>query len=99
MRVIKFVMKVAALPMLALLTAVMWVLTFLNAFSSIVFKLFAGVAFLSGVLSYGFGLDPGRECLKTIAIGFTVFMIPVIAETIIIMISTMTQLLFSFIIS
>lgn len=99
MRIIKFVMKVAALPMFALLTAVTLVLTFLNAFSSIFFNLFAGVAFLTGVLSYGFGLDPGRECLKTIAIGFAVFMIPVIAEATIMIISTMTERLFDFIVS
>ena len=83
MRIVRMILKVACLPILLVLTLIKWIGVFLTAMSAWIFYLLAFIFFLTGVLSYGFGLDPWRECLKVIATAFFIFMLPVIGTGIV----------------
>lgn len=87
MRLLRIVLKILALLMLPLFSLMQWIGIFLTSLAgsilgilSFIFALVAGVAFL-------FGLASGAEALKLLVIGFVIFILPVIAERIIIGIS------------
>lgn len=52
MRVIRFFLKIALLPVIAALTVLQWFFIFLFGFSSVVFDMLAGLFLLTAVLSY-----------------------------------------------
>lgn len=83
MRVIRFFLKIALLPVVVVLTVVQWFFAFLIGFSSVVFDILAGLFLLTAVLSYLMGISDGGEALGMIATGFMVFMIPVIGAWIV----------------
>ena len=80
MRLLKLVGKILIFPVILAVTVIQWLFTFLVGFSSIIFNLLAGLFFLAAVGSYILGLTPGLEALKMIAVGFVIFMIPVIGQ-------------------
>lgn len=80
MRLLKLTGKILIFPVILTVTIIQWLLMFLVGFSSIAFNLLAGLFFLAAVASYILGLTPGLEALKMIAVGFAIFMIPVIGQ-------------------
>lgn len=80
MKLLKFMGKVLALPVMLIVTVIQYIFLFLTGFSSIVFNLFAGLILLVAVLSLAFGIATWPEALRTALTGFLVFMIPVIGE-------------------
>ena len=84
MRVLRILLKIPALLMLLLFSLLQWIGTFLTGFAggvfgvlSLLFALVAGASFL-------FGIASGPEALKMLAVGFVLFILPHIAEWIII---------------
>lgn len=84
MRLLRLALKIPALLMLTLFSLMQWIGIFLTGLAgsilgilSFIFALVAGAAFL-------FGLASGPEALKLVAIGFVLFILPMIAERIII---------------
>ncbi len=84
MRVLRMLLKIPALLMLLLFSLLQWIGTFLTGFAggvfgvlSLLFALVAGASFL-------FGIASGPEALKMLAVGFVLFILPHIAEWIII---------------
>ena len=80
MRVIRFFLKIALLPVIAAVTLIQWFFIFLIGFSSVVFNMLAGLFLLTAVLSYLMGISDGKEAVGMIATGFVIFMVPVIGE-------------------
>ena len=80
MRVIRFFLKIALLPVILIVTMIQWFGTFIIGFSSIVFNILAGLFFLVAVLSYLMGLSAGAETAKIVVAGFVIFMIPIVGE-------------------
>ena len=80
MRLLKLIGKILIFPVILAVTVIQWLFTFLVGFSSFAFNLLAGLFFLAAVASYILGLTPGLEALKMIAVGFAIFMIPVIGQ-------------------
>ena len=83
-KAIKLTLKTLSLPLIAVITLVQWIGIFLTGLAGgilnvhpVLFDLTAGVAFLMGLAS-------GPEALKMLAVGFVLFILPVIAERIII---------------
>ena len=87
MTFLKWFVKLAVLPLMLLLKLLEWAGIFLISVSSVVFNLLAGLFFLVGVASYILGLTTGPEALKMIAVGFMIFMIPMIGEWFVTMIT------------
>ena len=77
MRVIRFFLKLALLPVILFVTLIQWFFIFLIGFSSVVFNVLAWLFLLAAVLSCLMGIADGREALEMIATGFVIFMVPV----------------------
>lgn len=77
MRVIRFFLKLALLPVILVVTLIQWFFIFLIGFSSVAFNVLAWLFLLAAVLSYLMGIADGREALGMIATGFVIFMVPV----------------------
>ena len=83
-KAIKLILKAFTLPLIAAVILFQWIGIFLTGLAggilnvlAVLFALTAGVAFLMGLAS-------GPEALKMLAVGFVLFILPVIAERIII---------------
>ena len=87
MVVLKLILKIALIPAVLAVTMLQWFGAFIISFSSAVFHILAGLFLLTAVLSYLMGLSAGAEALKMIVAGFIVFMVPIIGEGIIGMIT------------
>lgn len=78
MRGIRFLLKIVLLPVIGIVTIIQWFFIFLIGFSSIILNSLAGLSLLIAVLSYLMRISNGTEVLGLIAIGFVIFMIPII---------------------
>ena len=76
MILIKLIGKVLAVPILIVTILVQWISIFLNAMTAGIFYLLSGIFFLTGVLSYGFGLETKAEVVRILIIAFAVFIVP-----------------------
>ena len=83
-KTIKLILKALTLPLIAAVTLVQWIGIFMTGVAggvlnilAFLFALVAGAAFLLGLAS-------GPEVLKLLVVGFVLFILPVIAERIII---------------
>ena len=84
MFLLKLIVKMIFLPVMLVIILFQWIGIFLTGLAggilnllAFLFTLVAGVAFLMGLAS-------GPEALKMLAVGFVLFILPVIAERIII---------------
>ena len=80
MRLLKFMGKVLAFPVMLIVTVIQWLFTFLVGLSSVIFNLLAGLFLLIAALSLIFGLATWTEALRPALAAFIVFMIPVIGQ-------------------
>ena len=97
MRLIKLFLKMLALPIMMAVTLIQWVGIFLTQFSTVIFNLLAGLMFLIAVAGWMFGIGTGAETLQMMTVAFVVFIIPHIAEWLIIRIAAINYGLRDFI--
>ena len=97
MFLLKLMIRVVLLPIVTVMAVLQWLGIFLASLArgilnilALLFSLVAGAAFL-------FGLASGSEALKLLTVGFVLFILPLIAERIIIGITTIRCKLVSFI--
>ena len=84
MRILKKLLKVPALLMLPLFSLLQWIGIFLTGLAGSILNLLAFLFAFTAGASYLMGLASGSEALKMLAVGFVFFILPVIAERIII---------------
>lgn len=87
MTILKIIVKILLLPVVAALTLIQWAGTFLNSISGVILGILAFIFALIGIASLAFGIVSGSEALKMIVAGFVIFMVPVIGEWFVGMIS------------
>ena len=97
MFLIKLLLKLLVLPIVAAVTLIQWVGIFITQFSTVIFNLLAGLIFLIAVAGFLFGIGTGAETLQMLTVGFVVFIIPHIAEWLIIRIAAINYGLREFI--
>ena len=97
MALIRMLFKLMALPLIVAVTIIQWVGIFLTGFSGIIFNLFAGLIFLITLICFALGVTAGIEALKMLAVGFVIFIIPYIAEWLIVRVVTLNYGLRDFI--
>ncbi|MZT27783.1 hypothetical protein GT642_12660 [Butyricicoccus sp. BIOML-A1] len=97
MALIKIFFKLLALPLIASVTLIQWVGIFLTQFSTVIFNLLAGMMFLIAAAGWMFGIATGAETLQMLTVAFVVFIIPHIAEWLIIRIAAINYGLRDFI--
>ena len=88
MGLIKLIIKLLVLPLIVAVTLIQWVGIFFTQFSTVIFNLLAGLMF---------GISAGAETLRLLAVAFVVFIIPHIAEWLIIRIAVINYGLRDFI--
>ena len=84
MALIKIFFKLLVLTLIVSVTLIQWVGIFLTQFSTVIFNMLAGLMFLIGVAGWMFGIAIGAETLQMLTVAFVVFIIPHIAEWLII---------------
>ena len=97
MALIKMFLKLLVLPLIAAVTLIQWVGIFLTQFSTVIFNLLAGLMFLIAAAGWMFGIATGAEILQMLTVAFVVFIIPHIAEWLIIRITAINYGLRDFI--
>ena len=97
MALIKTFFKLLVLPIVVAVTLIQWVGIFLTQFSTVIFNLIAGLMFLIAVAGILFGISTGAETLQIMTVAFVVFIIPHIAEWLIIRIAAINYGLRDFI--
>lgn len=97
MALIKIFFKLLVLPLIAAVTLIQWGSIFLTQFSTVIFNLLAGLMFLIAVAGWMFGIGTGSETLQMLTVAFAVFIIPHIAEWLIIRIAAINYGLREFI--
>ena len=97
MALIKMFFKLLALPLILAVTIIQWVGIFFTSFSAIIFNLLAGLMFLITIAGWMFGISAGAETLRLLAVAFVVFIIPHIAEWLIVRIAVINYGLRDFI--
>ena len=97
MGLIKLIIKLVVLPLIVAVTLIQWVGIFFTQFSTVIFNLLAGLMFLITIAGWMFGISAGAETLRLLAVAFVVFIIPHIAEWLIIRIAVINYGLRDFI--
>jgi len=97
MRILRKLLKVPALLMLPLFSVLQWIGIFLTGLAGSILNLLAFLFAFTAGASYLMGLASGSEALKMMTIGFILFILPVIAEQIIIGITALRCGLMDFI--
>ena len=97
MALIKMFFKLLALPLILAVTIIQWVGIFFTSFSAVIFNLLAGLIFLITVIGFVFGVTAGAEAVKMLTVSFAVFIIPHIAEWLIVRVATLNYGLREFI--
>lgn len=87
MVLLRLILKMLALPLIAAVTLLQWAGIFLTQFSTAIFNLLAGLMFLLSVVGWLMGISTGAETMRMLAVGFVVFIIPHIAEWLIVRIA------------
>ena len=80
MIVLKVVAKILLFPVIVALTLIQWAGIFLNSISGVILGILAFIFALTGIASLAFGLVSGPEALKMIVAGFVIFIVPVVGE-------------------
>ena len=84
MRVIKFTLKLLALPLLLILLAIQWGLTFVVSLSGWIFHLLSGIIFATAILSGLMELCPWQETGGMLIVSFVLFLLPHLAAVLVI---------------
>lgn len=97
MLILRWILKLAAIPVMLAATLLQWIAVFMVSFSAVIFNLFAGLCLLIAALTYLMGVATGMEALRVLVTGFAVFLIPHVGEAVIAGIATVNYGLRDFI--
>lgn len=84
MRVVRFFLKLLVIPLLLVLLAVQWGLTFVVSLSGWIFHLFSGIIFATAILSGFMELCTWQEAGSMLLVSFVLFLLPHLAATLVI---------------
>ena len=84
MRVVRFSLKLLAIPILLMLLAVQWGLTFVVSLSGWIFHLLSGIIFATAILSGLMELCPWQEAGSMLLMNFVLFLLPHLAAALVI---------------
>lgn len=84
MRVVKLSLKLLAIPILLMLLAIQWALTFVVSLSGWIFRLLSGIIFATAILSGLMELCPWQEAGGMLIVSFVLFLLPHLAAALVI---------------
>ncbi len=89
MKFLKMILKPPALLMLLLFSLMQWIGIFLTGLAGGILGLLSFLFALAAVASFLLGLSSGSEAFRLLAIGFVLFILPHIAEWIVLKITAL----------
>ena len=84
MRIVKFGLKLLAIPLLLALLVIQWGLTFVASLSGWIFHLLSGIIFATAILSGLMELCPWQEAGSMLLVSFALFLLPHLAAALVI---------------
>ena len=84
MKVVRSSLKLLAIPILLMLLAIQWGLTFVVSLSGWIFHLLSGIIFATAVLSDLMELCTWQEAGSMLLVGFVLFLLPHLAAALVI---------------
>ena len=84
MRVVRFSLKLLAIPILLALLVIQWGLTFVVSLSGWIFHLLSGIIFATAILSGLMELCPWQETGGMLILSFALFLLPHLAAALVI---------------
>lgn len=84
MRVVRFSLKLLEIPILLVLLAIQWGLTFVVSLSGWIFHLLSGIIFATAILSGLMELCPWQEAGSMLIVSFILFLLPHLAAALVI---------------
>lgn len=84
MRVVRLSLKLLAIPILLVLLAVQWALTFVVSLSGWIFHLLSGIIFATAILSGLMELCTWQEAGSMLLMNFVLFLLPHLAAILVI---------------
>lgn len=84
MRVVKFSLKLLAIPLLLTVLAVQWALTFVVSLSGWIFHLLSGIIFATAILSGLMELCSWQKAGSMLIVSFSLFLLPHLAAALVI---------------
>ncbi len=97
MKLIKLPLKLIVLPIALAVTLVKWAGIFLTSFAGVICCILSCLCVVLAVLGYLMGIQTGSEAIKTLVIGFVVFLLPVMASWLIEKVVLLNEILWDFI--
>ena len=83
MKVIRFSLKLLEIPILLVLLAIQWGLTFVVSLSGWIFHLLSGIIFATAILSGLMELCPWQEAGSMLIVSFGLFLLPHLAAALV----------------
>lgn len=93
MVVIKLIIRILLLPLRISLTIVQLVVKFITWLSATVFHILSGIICITAILGYGFGQETGTEMIRMLAVGFLLYVLPIIASWFVVWLETIKIIL------
>lgn len=84
MAVVRIIIKILLLPVRICLTIIQLVVMFITWLSATVFHTLSGIICITAVLGYGFGQGTGTEAFRMLAMGFILYVLPILAGWIVV---------------
>ena len=79
MVVVRIIIRILLLPVRMCLTIIQLVVMFFTWLSATVIHILSGIICITAILGYGFGQDTGTEAIRMLAIGFILYVLPILA--------------------
>ena len=76
---LRIIIKIILFPVTILLTVSEWIFSLATGISGIFFRLIAGILILTGLLSFGFGLESWSVAVRIMLVGVVFLTIPLAA--------------------
>lgn len=93
MVVVRIIVKIVLLPVRICLTMIQLVVMFFTWLSATVFHILSGIICITAVLGYGFGQETGTEMIRMLAVGFLLYVLPIIASWFVVWLETIKIIL------
>ena len=93
MVVVKLIIRILLLPVRISLTIVQLVVMFITWLSATVFHILSGIICITAILGYGFGQETGPEMIRMLAVGFLLYVLPIIASWFVVWLETIKIIL------
>ena len=93
MVVVRIIVKIVLLPVRICLTLIQLMLMFSTWLSATAFHVLSGIICITAVLGYGFGQETGTEMIRMLAVGFLLYVLPIIASWFVVWLETIKIIL------